>query len=313
VSVTKSLGGERVLVTGASGFIGSRMVDRLRSEEVEIHAVSRKHEPGTHQGIHWWRADIADGDAVTRVVSSIEPHLIFDLAGESRAGREIELVRPTLAANLAGTVNVLLAAQQTGCRRVVLAGSLEEPDLGVAQVPSSPYAASKSAAQSYARMFHVLYGVPVVTLRVFMVYGPGQRDLRKLIPYTITSLLRGTPPQVSSGRREIDWVYVDDVADAFLAAAAVEGMEGETVDVGSGRLCSVREIVERLSQIIAPAIEPSFGALADRPLEQERAADTGSTFAKLGWSATTSLDEGLKQTVEWYERLLAADSGSASL
>ena len=73
----------------------------------------REHtSPERTSGVHWWRADIADGDAVTRVVSSIEPHLIFNLAGESRAGREVELVRPTLAANLAGTVNVLLAAQR---------------------------------------------------------------------------------------------------------------------------------------------------------------------------------------------------------
>jgi len=207
---------------------------------------------------------------------------------------------------LSPTVNVLHASVAVGCRRVVLDGSLEEPDRGSGAVPSSPYAASKWAGSVYARMFHELYGLSVVTLRLFMVYGPGQRDVRKLVPYTILTLLRGRAPEVSSGKREVDWIYVDDVADAFVAAAHIDGVDGEIVDIGSGELHSVRDIVERLTRLVAPEVEPLFGAVEDRPCVQVRRADTEMTAARLGWRPATRLDEGLSRTVDWYEERVAS-------
>jgi nucleoside-diphosphate-sugar epimerase len=292
------LAGQRILVTGAAGFIGSHLVERLRALGAEVHGLSRL--PRTTGTIRWWTADIGDTLEVRRVVSAVKPSVVFNLAGETRAARDVELVRPTVDTNLLGTVNVLLAALEAGCRRVVLTGSLEEPEAAGNPVPSSPYAASKWAGQAYAQMFHDLYGLPVVSLRVFMVYGPGQRDLQKLVPYTILSLLQGRPPELSSGGREIDWVYVEDVADAFVASATAQGLEGATIDVGSGSLVSVREIVERLTRMVDAEITPQFGAVADRPAERVRAADTEVAAARLGWRAATELDEGLRRTIEWY-------------
>ena len=97
----------------------------------------------------------------------------------------------------------------------MLAGSLEEPDTADA-VPTSPYAASKLGARARASVQRLM-GLQVTVLRVFIVYGPGQRDVGKLVPHTILSLLRGDPPRISSGVREIDWIYLDDVVEAFLA------------------------------------------------------------------------------------------------
>jgi UDP-glucose 4-epimerase len=294
--------GERAFVTGGSGFIGSRVVERLRREGLELHALSRTHEPGEERGVRWWRGDVADGEAVGKVFASAQPELVIHLAGETRAAREVELVRPTFEANVVGTVNVLHAAAKAGCRRVVLSGSLEEPDDAN---PSSPYAASKWAAGVYGRMFERLYGLSVVNLRLFMVYGPAQRDIRKLVPYTILSLLRGNAPRVSSGGREVDWVFVDDVAEAFVAAAATPGLDGRTLDIGSGTMHSVREVVERLTELVAPQTTPEFGAVEDRPFEQVRAADVGRTESSLGWRPSTSLDDGLARTVDWYREQLA--------
>jgi nucleoside-diphosphate-sugar epimerase len=300
---------ERALVTGASGFIGSSLVARLLQHGMDVHAISRTHADGADgPGVRWWQADVADSTAVERVVSEARPSVLLHLAGETRAARELDLVQPTFQTNLAGTVNVLGAAARAGCRRVVLTGSLEEPHDDGEVVPSSPYAASKWAGSAYARMFHKIYGLPVVSLRIFMVYGPGQRDLRKLVPYTILSLLRGEPPMVSSGRREIDWIYVDDVVDAYVAAIFCAGIDGKTLDVGSGALVSVRAIVEQLTRIVAPELEPEFGAVADRPLEQVSAADVARTTALLGWSPTTRLHVGLARTAEWYAK--TAGSGS---
>ena len=133
---------------------------------------------------------------------------------------------PTFHTLLASTVNLLTAVTDVGGGRVVLSASLEEPTNGAADrlVPESPYAAAKLAAGAYARMFVKLYDTPVVSLRPFMAYGPGQNPM-KIIPYTILSLLRGDAPQLSSGERALDWVYVEDVIDAFLAAASCSGVE----------------------------------------------------------------------------------------
>lgn len=137
-------------------------------------------------------------------------------------------------------------------------------------------------------------------MRLFMVYGPNQKDLRKLIPYVILSLLRGESPVCSTGGRKVDWVYVDDVVEGYISAALKSGAEGETIDIGSGELYSVREIVESLVEIINPEITPEFSSLLNRVLEQEQIADTEKTRKLIDWEPKTRLIDGLKKTVEWY-------------
>src|SRR5262249_34039675 len=162
------------------------------------------------------------------------------LAGDSRGARGVEMVLPTLHTNLVATANVLVASTEQGVARTVLAGSLEEPpDDSAPLLPSSPYAASKLAGSQYARMFHALYRTRVVTARIYMVYGPAQRDLRKLIPYVTLSLLRGAQPQLTSGSRAVDWVYVLDVALGLARAALSDDLDGKTLDVGTGVLTTI--------------------------------------------------------------------------
>jgi len=273
-----------------------------------VHGVSRT---ARKDGVvsRWWQAELDDELATRRVIDSASPDIIFHLASFVSGKRDIEFVLPALRSNLLSTVNLLVGATQAGCPKVVLTGSLEEAEGDAATVtPVSPYAAAKSAASSYARMFYALYGSPVVTARLFMVYGPAQQDRAKLVPYVTLSLLRGELPQLMSGRREIDWIYVDDVVDAYLALATTPGIDGQTVDVGSGELTSVRQVVEQLAEIIAPARRPDFGSVVDRPMERVRVADVGRAFELTGWKPKTSLVRGLKQTVEWYRGDLGGGS-----
>jgi UDP-glucose 4-epimerase len=297
---TQSLHGRRALVTGASGFIGTHLLERLRRESVEIHAVSRQATQSDDE-VTWHELDLVEPDAVARVVREVGPDVVFHLAGDSRAARGLDVVTPTFESNVASTVNLLTAlAEQSDSPRVVLAGSLEEPDPG--ESPSSPYAASKLAARSYAELFRTVIGLPVVVLRIFMVYGPGQQDVRKLVPYVILSLLRGEAPQLTSGRREVDWVYVEDVADAFVAAAIADDPACASVDVGSGTTRSNRSLVERLAELVDPAIVPAFGAIDDRPLEQVRAAEVDAAVRAIAWRPRVDLDEGLQRTIDWYRQ-----------
>lgn len=289
------------LVTGASGFIGSALVRRLRDAGAVVHCVSRKPRISESPGVRWWNADLADPDSLKAVLDAAEPETVFHLAGITSAARGPEKVLPILHANLVTTVNLLVATTGRPVRRLLLAGSLEEPQPdGSWPVPSSPYAAAKSGAAMYARMCHALYRTPVVSLRLFMVYGPAQPDVSKLVPYVIRSLLRRESPALSTGMRAVDWVYVDDVVDAFLAAATAENVDGETFDVGSGQLTTVREIVERLAGIIDAGTSLKFGIVPERALEQVRVADVVRTADRLGWRAQTPLDRGLQQTVDWH-------------
>ena len=122
----------------------------------------------------------------------IRPDVIFHLASHVKGAPNLEHVLPTFRSNLQSTVNLLTLATEKGCQRMVITGSLAEPEPGTKQTfPSAPYAAAKWASSGYARMFHALYKLPVVIARVFMVYGPAQQDLTKLIPYVTLSLLRG--------------------------------------------------------------------------------------------------------------------------
>jgi UDP-glucose 4-epimerase len=303
LSSTASFAGKRILITGASGFIGSHLCGRLSKIGAEIHAVSRLAASGATEFARWWQADLTHLDSVRSLVASTKPDFIFHLAGQVTGARGLEMVEPTFLNNLASTVNLLTAAKETGCQRILVAGSQEEPDPRDTQpVPCSPYAASKWAAAGYSRMFHRLYGTPVVTLRVFMVYGPAQRDLQKLVPYVIRSLLRGEPPLLTSGERPIDWIYCDDVVDAFIATAHADKVEGEVVDVGSGQTATVRSVVENLVRIMNSCLQPKFGAVPPRPMEQVRVADPAKTLAQIGWLAKTTLDQGLRQTVQWYSQ-----------
>jgi nucleoside-diphosphate-sugar epimerase len=299
------LAGRRALVTGASGFIGSALCRRLSQAGMEVHGVSRTERAATDSCALWHSKRLDDIEAVRALFKAARPDYVFHLASHVAGSRSIELVLPTFSANLTSTVNLLTAATELGCERILLTGSLEEPEPGPDHaVPSSPYAAAKFAASAYGRMFHALYKTPVAILRLFMVYGPGQQDLRKLVPYVTLSLLKGQTPELSSGVRKVDWIYVDDVVAGYLAAATAKGVEGGTIDLGSGRLDTVRTVVEELVGLINPRIQPLFGSIPERALEQTRTADAESSFRRIGWRTQVSLRDGLARTAEWYREQL---------
>lgn len=297
--------GAKVLVTGASGFIGSHVARHLVEAGASVHLVSRGVQRDASGTVRWYQGDLCEIDLVKDLFRTVKPEIVFHLAGNSAASRHLDLVIPTFRANLVATINILTAAAEVGCNRVVLPGSLEEPSPKESEpVPSSPYAASKHASANYARMFFSLYRLPVVTARIFMAYGPGQRDVKKLIPYVICSLLQGEAPKLSSGTRDVDWIYIDDLVQGLLALGVAPGLEGCTIDLGSGILVSVRTIAETLVEILHSPVSPMFGEVPDRPFEQVRVADTATTFRMVGWVPATPLDKGLEQTVQWYRHSL---------
>lgn len=292
--------GEKVLVTGGSGFLGSRLCRRLLDLGVEVHATSRTVRTTEPGGPIWWQLDLSDIDSVRRLLTDLKPKVVYHLAGSAGAKPDLALVLPTFEGLVVSAVNVLVAGTEAGCARIVVTGSLTEPIGGViAPIASSPYAAGKWASTAYARMFHLLYRTPTVILTPFMTFGPGQ-DRGKIIPSVILSLLRGESPKLSSCLWEVDWVFVDDLVEAFLAAARVPQIEGECFDVGTGTSLTVRSVVERIFLLMGEPTQPLFGMLPDRPSEPVRRADTAHTYELLKWRAQIPFDEALQRTIAWY-------------
>jgi len=311
---SQTLSGQKVLVTGASGFIGSHLCEQLIQGGAIVHGISRVARAHGQGNVQWWQGDMSDIDTVRRMFSVVRPDLIFHLASHVMGAPDIKNVIPTFQNNLHTTVNLLTVAAETGCRRLILTGSLAEPELREGEAfPSSPYAAAKWASSAYGRMFNALYHVPVVLARVFMVYGPAQRDLSKLIPYVSLSLLTDEVPKISSGERLVDWIYVDDVVRGFLSLATVPNIEGQTMDLGSGCLVSIRDIVNRVHRIVGTKISPAFGALPNRPLEPTRIADVARTYSLIGWKPLQTLDDGLEKAVSWYRIHLGELAGPTRL
>ena len=306
-----------VLLTGASGFVGRHVLTRLLTRDsVRVHATTRRElgaELPERDRVAWHQVDLANAGAVTELVQQTHPDVVLHLASHVAGSRDVDLVRPTFEGNATSTVHLLTALQdlraqggegvrQRVIRRFVQVGSLEEPEPGDASPPSSPYAAAKAAATSYGRMFHHLYDFPIAFARVFMVYGPGMQDENKLVPYTFRRLLDGETPSFGSGTRPVDWVYVEDVAEGLVRMGfADEALDGRRVDLGSGELHTVREVIEEMFRLAAPERTPSFGGRADRKDEQVRRADVAKTHEALGWRPEVELSEGMRRTAEWFQ------------
>jgi UDP-glucose 4-epimerase len=289
--------GRRVLVTGATGFIGQHLCRRLLDGAAEVHALCRSNPIASDGFLCWHNVDLTNLEATRKVFAKVHADLVFHLASYAQGERERELVVPTFLGELQTTINVLISLSEIGCTRLVTAGSLEEPRS--ADAPSSPYAAAKAASRAYARMFHRLYGLPVVMTRIFMTYGPGQSP-KKLIPHSIAGMRRGDPLKIASPGRRVDWIYVEDVVDGLLAGAIAEGLEGSSIDLGSGGLVEIRDLICRVRNLVNPAALIEFGALPERAFEQVCSADTGRTYALTGWRPEVSLDAGLARTVDFY-------------
>ena len=285
----------RALVTGATGFIGAHLCRRLEEAGETVFTVSRRATSGSRHVV----ADLTDPVEARRVIEQTAPDVVYHLASAVTGARDLAAVWPTFAANAGSAVAVMAAAAAAGCPRVVLAGSMEEPRPPDA-TPASPYAAAKAAAGTYADLFRSSYGLAVVHLRIFMVYGPGQADRSKLVPAAATALLRGEVPALGTGARRVDWIYVDDVVDALVAAGSAEPAPAVAVDVGSGSATTIREVVEMIGRITGVDPTAGFGRRPDRPRETEPVADVATADRLLGWRPRTPLADGLAETVAWY-------------
>jgi nucleoside-diphosphate-sugar epimerase len=290
---------QRIMVTGAQGFFGSYLSRRLQGLGAEVYMISRERSIKNDLQGNWLFGDLSDLDTMRRIMKAVKPDLVFHLAGMASGTRDSTFVVPTLEKNVLPTVNLLLAAEELGGSKIIIASSSEEPK-DSSEIPSSPYAASKWVSSIYTKMFHSLYQTHVSIALIFVTYGPHLLQSHKLIPYVILSLLRGETPKLTSGNRMMDLIYIEDMIDGLIALSEAADYCGESVDIGSGKLVQVRTVVESIVRLLGSKIQPEFGAVPERPFETSRFADVSKTSSMIGWSPVTPLEEGLKRTIEWY-------------
>jgi UDP-glucose 4-epimerase len=303
--------GRRVLITGAGGFLGRHLASRMAARGAEVCCVSRAplstFEPlparVTVSGVN-----LRDAGETLTFFQTIRPEIVFHLVTASGGSTGVDNVLPHLEDDITTTATCLVAAQKVGVSRFIVPGSTDEPisTPGENLIPTSPYSLAKMTCVAYGRMFHQLYGTPVVICRIFMTYGPGQKS-RKVIPYIVRSMLAGKTPRISSGSRLVDWIYIDDTVEALMLAGTVDGLEGRTIEIGSGSLVSINDIAARLQALIPHA--PHAEAGEEPPFGSVRAADLGLARRYLHWSPKVSLQEGLRATVDFYRMQVNMVSG----
>jgi len=314
---------KKVLVTGAGGFIGSHLVEQLVDKGTQVRAFVRYNSradagflkmisPEIRSKIEIIGGDLRDDDAVKQAVKGcqIVLHLGALISIPYSYHHPVEVAQT----NLMGTLNVLMACREYGVERLVHTSTSEV--YGTArQTPiseahplqgQSPYSASKIGADKLAESFHCTFGLPVVTLRPFNTYGPRQ-SARAVIPTIITQAL--TKPVIKLGNVNTtrDFTFVADTVNGFLLAAQTEGIDGKTINLGTGNEIRIGDLVEKIVARVNRPVKIEVEAERLRPEASEvfrLISNNSQARETLGWQPETSLEQGLEQTIHWISQHL---------
>lgn len=306
MAMTHRFPADRVLVTGASGFIGVHLLRALHRAGADITSVVTPDRNSTRfeaLPIPVRRVVVEDVGRMGAVVEEIKPRYVIHLNAYISLERSLKAVRESIHTNVLSTIDLLTSCVEVNADRVVLMGSCEEYgqkfcpfDPSLAPDPNSPYGASKAAGTAYARMFHGSFHLPTVVLRPSVVYGPEQSP-RQLIPMVMHALANGRPIDVTAGRQTRDFVYIDDVVDAIMMSLTEPDVVGGTYNVGSGEVVTVRQALEMIERITCMNGLIRYGA---RPYAQSERFHyepvIDETHKVLHWRPSIMLAEGLTQT-----------------
>lgn len=296
-----ALRGERLLITGATGFIGRYVGERLIELGVRTFGLSRSASIETlPAGVQPLPIDLRDPTAVREAFERVQPDRVIHLAAMGVTDPFLP-VTVAVEVNIRGTVNVLEACAAVGVRRVVHVGTAYERAAAEAgSGPANPYVASKLGAWSFWQAFTQAHALNSVALRVFHVYGPRQAA-HGLIPAAILAARRGETLKMTPGEQLRDFVYVGDVVEALIAAVSALDCQAQTYDIGTGEGRTVRSVVAQIFERVGGMGRFDAGALPYRPHEvMTLIAQPEAARRELGWQAQIDWETGLALTLPAY-------------
>lgn len=305
------MGTKRVLVTGATGFIGAAVAWRLVEIGHEVHAICREGSNlwrvrGIEDDLIMHRIDLADTDRLSGMVTRMKPDWVFHLAAYGAYSWQTDL-DTMMGVNIGATAVLAESAMRAGCAAFVHAGSSSEYGFKRGAVtetelpaPNSEYAATKLAGSHLAQIWAKKCEGNLAVLRLYSIFGPWE-DEGRLIPRLIEAGLEGRFPPFASPKTARDFVYLEDAVDAFLQAARTRHEPGGAIyNIASGRQTTLEDLAAWSQDFFGIASDPDWGTFPNRAWDTEAwVGDAGKARERIGWSARISLEEGLRRTVEW--------------
>ncbi|NPA07289.1 MAG: NAD-dependent epimerase/dehydratase family protein [Chloroflexi bacterium] len=305
------------LITGVAGFLGAALAARLVREGHQVRGIddlSTGDPRRVPPGVHFSRGDVNDRPKLWTLLQDVD--CVYHLAARVSVPESVLYPSAYNHVNVGGTVSLMEAARDAGVRRVVLVssgaiyGRQDAPALheDLRPNPGSPYAVSKLAAEYYVHTLGRLWGIETVALRVFNAYGPGQPlppAYPPVIPNFLYQAVRGGTLVIhGDGRQTRDFVYVDDVVRALVAAGTAPGLAGQVINVGSGEETSIRELANLILELTGRRATVLFNPRRDRGVERMR-ADLTKARRLLGYQPRYTLREGLLATLRLDPRFSA--------
>jgi UDP-glucose 4-epimerase len=294
------------LITGAAGFLGSHLANQLAREGHQVRGLddlSTGDPQVLDPGIHFTRGDVNDRPKLWTLLQEVD--CVYHLAARVSVPESILYPREYNASNVGGTVSLMEAMRDVGIRRVVLASSgaiygdqdIQPLTEGQTPRPQSPYAVSKLAAEYYVRTIGNLWGIETVCLRIFNAYGPGQHlppSNPPVVPYFLRQATRnGTLVVHGDGQQTRDYVYVDDVTAAMIAAATAPDVNGLVINIGSGVETSLRSLVKLVFDVTGSRANVVYNAKTSGGVSR-LCADLSLAAHRLNYQPAISLKEGLR-------------------
>ncbi len=305
---------KKILITGATGFIGSNLLRYFIKKGADIHIFTRKESDKWRirdilPRVKEFRVDLTDKDDLNRIMAKINPQIILHTAVYGNFPDHSDPKR-IMNINFKGTLNLIDSCKKLDLELFINSGSSSEYGPKFHPIneesplkPLGPYGASKVAASLYARKIAQAYKKSIITLRLFSPYGYFE-DANRLIPSVILSCLRGKRLKLSSPYSVRDFIFIEDVVDAYVKAFEnKETASGEIFNIGSGSQHTVRHVVNRIIRLTGSKIKPEWDSLDNPRIEPKHwQANIRKAKEKLHWLPAESMDKGLSKTINWFKR-----------
>ena len=310
----RSMKGQKVLVTGADGFIASHVCEILIENKAKVTGLVKRNSSGLLKNLNsitkkmkivW--GDTTDPSIVDEVTKEVD--IIYHLSAQSHVGFSIKNPYETYLNNSNSTLNVLESARKFNVKRIIHAGSSEQYGDPVSipikedhpLLPRSPYAASKVAADRLTYSYYTAYGLPVVLARFFNIYGPRQ-GIEKAIPKFILQSLNNISPTVyGQGSQTRDFTYVTDAARAYILLGTTPKIEGEIFNIGYGKEITVLELAKMITRLTNSKVKPKIKGKLRSGETPRLLCDNSKAKKILKWKPEINLERGLQKTIEYYK------------